>query len=78
MTEQSGDLVWLVNSRSGLFWEEEERTVLQGSVYLDMEVEGTSIKWWLGLAVAVQEIRSGSRLEKPGEAGAGGNSGESE
>ena len=31
--------------------------------YLNMEVEGTSIKWWLGLAVAVREIRSGSRLE---------------
>lgn len=46
--------------------------------YLNMEVEGTSIKWWLGLAVAVQEIRSGSRLEYPGEAGAGGNLGDSE
>ena len=46
--------------------------------YLNMEVEGTSIKWWLGLAVAVREIRSGSRLEQPGEAGAGGNLGDSE
>ena len=43
-----------------------------------MQWQIRNIKWWLGLAVAVQEIRSGSRLEYPGEAGAGGNLGDSE
>lgn len=46
-----------------------------GVVYLNMEVEGTSIKWRSGLAVAVQGMRSGSRPEEPGEAGAGVNIG---
>ena len=58
-----GDLVWLTKSRRGWFGEEEQRTVLWGRVYLNMEVEGTSVKWRLGLAVAVQEMSSGSRPE---------------